>query len=170
VFQYDVTICPTCSGHMKILAALTDPRSVPASTASAWHPEHRPSPRPTWLANSNSMRPPDSVRSGRLLESTPLCKTRCGRTETLQPHPCGPAAPGRFRPTTMPSDSSIDGHRQAKHTYIACHTCTRLTIMGPYPYYPPRITLICIWSCDGGNYRLPCWNPFSISIASSSYR
>jgi len=29
-----------------------------------------------------------------------------------------------------------DAHRQAKHTYIACHTYTRLTIMGPYRSYP----------------------------------
>ncbi|MBD07040.1 MAG: hypothetical protein CME24_22165 [Gemmatimonadetes bacterium] len=28
VFQYDVTVCPTCGGHMKIVAALTEPRSV----------------------------------------------------------------------------------------------------------------------------------------------
>ena len=28
VFQYDVTVCPSCSGHMKIVAALTEPRSV----------------------------------------------------------------------------------------------------------------------------------------------
>jgi len=28
VFQFDVTECPTCGGRMKIVAAVTDPRSI----------------------------------------------------------------------------------------------------------------------------------------------
>lgn len=42
VFQYDVTVCPSCSGHMKIVAALTEPRSVIAYLDGVGLPSRAP--------------------------------------------------------------------------------------------------------------------------------
>ena len=52
VFRVDVTVCPGCGGHMKIIAALTQPRSIatlpgrrrPATTGTADRPGTPPSP------------------------------------------------------------------------------------------------------------------------------
>jgi len=49
VFQYDVTVCPSCSGHMKIVSALTDPRSVRAYLDGVGLPSRAPPIAPAHL-------------------------------------------------------------------------------------------------------------------------
>jgi hypothetical protein len=44
-----MTICPTCSGHMKILAALTDPCSVRAYLDGVGLPSRAPPIAPAHL-------------------------------------------------------------------------------------------------------------------------
>jgi len=60
VFQDDVRVCPSCSGRIKVIAALTAPSAIEAFlNAVGFHPERHRSHRPTWIASSNSMRPPE---------------------------------------------------------------------------------------------------------------
>ena len=42
VFRYDVTVCPSCSGHMKVIAALTEARSVIAYLEGVGLPSRAP--------------------------------------------------------------------------------------------------------------------------------
>jgi hypothetical protein len=49
VFQYDVTVCPSCSGHVKVIAALTEPAAIQAFLTAVGLPPRAPpiSPPPT---------------------------------------------------------------------------------------------------------------------------
>jgi len=49
VFQHDVTVCPSCDGHMKIVAALTEPRSVIAYLDGVGLPARAPPITPAHL-------------------------------------------------------------------------------------------------------------------------
>ena len=42
VFRVDVTVCPACGGHMKIVAALTEPRSIHAYLEGVGLPSRAP--------------------------------------------------------------------------------------------------------------------------------
>ena len=42
VFQVDVTVCPACGGHMRIIAALTEPRSIQAYLVGVGLPSRAP--------------------------------------------------------------------------------------------------------------------------------
>ena len=83
VVQYDVTVCPTCSGahencgcaHRSALGAYLPRRrrSAVASTANRRRP---------WIASSNSMRPPDPSTADGRWRGTPLCMKRRGPAAT----------------------------------------------------------------------------------------
>ena len=49
VFQYDVRVCPRCSGHMKILAALTEQGSMRAYLDGVGLPSRAPPIAPSHL-------------------------------------------------------------------------------------------------------------------------
>ncbi|MBT7861795.1 MAG: hypothetical protein HN712_15850 [Gemmatimonadetes bacterium] len=49
VFQYDVTVCPSCSGHMKIIAALTAPSAIEAFLNAVGLPSRAPPIAPAHL-------------------------------------------------------------------------------------------------------------------------
>ena len=49
VFQYDVTVCPTCSGRMKVIAALTEPAAIQAFLNAVGQPSRAPPIAPAHL-------------------------------------------------------------------------------------------------------------------------
>ena len=49
MFQYDVTVCPTCAGHMKIVAALTQPVAIQAFLTAIGLPSRAPPITPAHL-------------------------------------------------------------------------------------------------------------------------
>jgi hypothetical protein len=42
VFQYDVSVCPSCSGRMKVIAALTQPAAIQAFLSAVGLPPRAP--------------------------------------------------------------------------------------------------------------------------------
>ncbi len=49
VFRFDVTVCPSCSGHMKIIAALTQPAGIDAFLTAVGLPARAPPIAPAHL-------------------------------------------------------------------------------------------------------------------------
>jgi len=49
VFQYDVTVCPNCSGHMKVIAALTAPSAIETFLNAVGLPSRAPPIAPAHL-------------------------------------------------------------------------------------------------------------------------
>ena len=49
VFQYDLTVCPACSGHMKVIAALTQPAAIQAFLTAVGLPARAPPIAPPHL-------------------------------------------------------------------------------------------------------------------------
>ena len=49
VFRFDVTVCPSCSGHMKVIAALTQPAAIQAFLAAVGLPARAPPIEPPHL-------------------------------------------------------------------------------------------------------------------------
>ena len=124
VFQYDVTVCPSCAGRMKIIAALTAPSAVEAFLNAVGLPSRAPPiARPTWIANSNSAKLPESSASKAAAEDGALPESK-RLDQPSGPAPAGPPENGR----------STISHR-SHHDQIACTRHTRLAII-------PLITLI----------------------------
>ena len=127
VFQYDVTVCPSCAGHMQETSGLHhccphcafcgggfSQRGRPAIQS----PTHRPgSPgSPTRIRRSGLSR----RRNGRQLQRMGLCPNPSAWIQPSGPAPSGP-------PENRRSTSS---HR-SRHDQIACTGNTRLTIIPP---------------------------------------
>ena len=117
-------MCPSCSGRMKILAALIKPGSVRAYLDGVGLPSRAPPIAPS--------------RLDRQLEfDEPACSLR-----RFSRYPCA-HAPRDCRNATLqhvvgmilPSPRAIDWRRASQ---FACQAGTRLTIMAPYRAYPPR--------------------------------
>ncbi|MBT4099619.1 MAG: hypothetical protein HOE86_18350, partial [Gemmatimonadetes bacterium] len=118
VFQYDVTVCPSCAGHMKIIAALTAPSAVEAFLNAVGLPSRAPPiARPTWIANSNSAKLPESSASKAAAEDGALPESK-RLDQPSGPAPAGPPENGR----------STISHR-SHHDQIACTRHTRLAII-----------------------------------------
>ncbi len=49
VFQYDVSVCPACAGHMKVIAALTVPAAIEAFLHAVRLPSRAPPIAPAHL-------------------------------------------------------------------------------------------------------------------------
>jgi len=49
VFQYDISVCPSCAGHMKVIAALTQPAAIQAFLNAIGLPSRAPPIAPAHL-------------------------------------------------------------------------------------------------------------------------